>query len=436
LSSLDYPWVAYYTPILCTFALTGVEHNLDVVQHLRNTLADALVLFYPLAGRVFARDSPPRIHCNDAGAVFTEASVDVELADLRVDDFQPQPVLSGLAAAGLGDYPVLPQIDTGLPALVIQVTHFKCGGLTLAVNWAHAVADGQAGFHFIKSWSELARGLQVSLLPDHRRELVKPGDSSRFTTRNLFKTSSVLSPGAQIMKNSNLGSSGDFKPEVGKPAEVVSKTFEFTGDEISKLKQLDSEQLSRADCLSTHLWRSIARTRNLQRGSAASLVILVEGRKKLSLPPGYFGNVINFLCVITTVSELLHRPFGCTARLVHSAVRSVTTERFQDLVDFMPLVLQPGKTDFSTEDSAFPGMTSLGISYLNHFPFYELDFGFGVPVHSTRNTLATRDGLLFVVPSSRGRENMVVMANIDSQDMSNFLSTVNDIPSNEEQLSS
>jgi len=311
--------------------------------------------------------------------------------------------------------------------------------MTLAVNWAHAVADGRAGFHFMKSWSELARGLQVSLLPDHRRELVKPGDSSHFTTRDLFKTSAVLSPGAQIIKNSNLKSSGDFQSEVGnlKQAKIVPKTFEVTGDDISKLKQLDSndqQQLSRADCLSTHLWRSVARARNLQRGSsaAACLCILVEGRKKLSLPPGYFGNAISLLYVITTVSELLNRPFGCTARLVHSAVSSITTEWFQNFVDFMPLVLQPGKTNLVSDDSSFPGMTSLGISYLNRFPFYELDFGFGAPAHSIRNTMAARDGLLFVVPSSRGRENMVVMANMDSHVMSNFLSMVNDIPSNKD----
>ena len=122
-SKLDVIWIQFYTPILCTFTLK--EHNFGsagaVVQHLKHSLADALVLFYPLAGRVVAKDGPPRIHCNDAGAVFTEASVDVELAELRTDDFQPQPLLSGLMAAGFRDYPALPEMEGGLPALIIQV---------------------------------------------------------------------------------------------------------------------------------------------------------------------------------------------------------------------------------------------------------------------------------------------------------------------------
>ena len=78
-------------------------------------MADTLVLFYPLAGRVVTKDGPPRID------TFTEASVDVELAELRTDDFQPQPLLSGLPAAGLEAYSALPQMEGGLPALITQV---------------------------------------------------------------------------------------------------------------------------------------------------------------------------------------------------------------------------------------------------------------------------------------------------------------------------
>lgn len=123
LSRLDMLFLTFYTPILCTFTLS--EHKFGsaarVVQHLRDSLADVLVPFYPLAGRLVTKDGPPRIHCNDAGAVFTEASVDVELAELRTEDFQPQPLLSGLSAAGIKDYPALPQMEGGLPALIIQV---------------------------------------------------------------------------------------------------------------------------------------------------------------------------------------------------------------------------------------------------------------------------------------------------------------------------
>lgn len=135
LSRLDMMFATFYTPILCTFTLS--EHKFGsaerVVQHLKDSLANVLVPFYPLAGRLVIKDGEPaRIHCNDAGAVFTEASVDVELAALRTEDFQPQPLLSGLTAAGLEDYPALPQMEGGLPALIVQVI---CGHLHLITTF-------------------------------------------------------------------------------------------------------------------------------------------------------------------------------------------------------------------------------------------------------------------------------------------------------------
>ncbi|KAG0615222.1 hypothetical protein M758_5G024600 [Ceratodon purpureus] len=437
-SKLDMMFVPFYTPILCTFTLT--EHKFGsverVVQHLKDSLADALVPFYPLAGRVVSKDGPPRIHCNDAGAAFTEASVDVELAVLRTDDFQPQPLLSGLTAAGLKDYPALPQIDTGLPALIIQVTHFKCGGITLAANWAHVVADGKSGLHFMKSWSELARGLQISLLPDHRRDLVKPRKVP--VSNNPFKASTV-SAGAQITPAKTMTEKLDELSTVKKTGEVRSvqeqpriaaKTIEFSKDDIAKLKNeaLDHDpnvQLSRADCLSTHLWRTFARAKNLPSSSRVRLIYLVEGRTKLSLPPGYFGNVIGFKTIITTVDELLNGPFESTASLIHSAISSVTADWFQDLVDFM-VFLQPGQNPFGA-DEIDPACT-FGVSYLIRFPFYELDFGFGIPAHSMRNTMGARDGLVFVVPSSHGPDHMVAMANFNPEVMTKFVSMAQDIP--------
>lgn len=290
----------------------------------------------------------------------------------------------------------------------------------------------------MKSWSELARGLQISLLPDHRRELVKPRDHSPVTT-NPFKTSAILSPDAQTIKNSGEPKRSELAEPLKKlQPKITQKIVEFTGDDIAKLRHQGLEyhdttlQLSRADCLSTHLWRTLTRARNLQPGAAPAirLCILVEGRKKLSLPPGYFGNVINLLCVITTVSELVNGPFGSTANLIHSAIASTTAEWFQDLVDFMPQFLEPGENkDLSMDDPKFPGMISMGISYLNRFPFYELHFGFGVPAHSTRNTMGARDGLFFVLPSSHGPDHMAVVANMDSDVMHNFfLAMVHDIP--------
>ncbi|KAG0617720.1 hypothetical protein M758_4G009700 [Ceratodon purpureus] len=459
LCNFDYLWMTYYTPLICTFTLTDQIHHFGsasgAVQHLKDSLAEALVLFYPLAGRVLTKDGPPRIHCSDAGAVFTEASIDADMAELRTDDFLPLPLLSGLVAAGLGDYPVLPEMPAGLPALIIQVTHFKCGGIALAANWSHGAADGHSGLHFMKSWSELARGAQVSLLPDHRRDLVKPRDPPVPT--ELVKAVAV-SPDAQVtasktvagkdqvikisVENSPvpmskadiLGSTLEARTEA-KLTRVTTKILEFTKDEISQMRKAatdhcnPSTHFTRADCMFTHLWRTIVRSRNLPSTARVRLWILVEGRKKLSLPVGYFGNVIGRIPVITTVNELLNGPFSETAALIHSGIASITTEWFQGFVDWVQ-TREPGQYQLAAEELG-PG-ADCSISHLVWFPFYDLDFGFGTPTCSMPNALHAPShadvGSAFVSPSSHGADRMVVMTNLESRAVRRFISMAHDIP--------
>lgn len=117
---LDCQWSNFYTPLICIYKPAPEVANDGVVEHLKKSLAEALVLFYPFAGRLM-QTGRGGVRCNDAGAVFVEAEIDAELRDLEYDDFQPLPLLSGMAEAGLGSYPTLPRIETGLPTLCVQV---------------------------------------------------------------------------------------------------------------------------------------------------------------------------------------------------------------------------------------------------------------------------------------------------------------------------
>lgn len=47
----------------------------------------------------------------------------------------------------------------GLPCLTIQLTSFVCGGLAIAVKFAHAIADAQAMFYFMNDWAKVNRAL-------------------------------------------------------------------------------------------------------------------------------------------------------------------------------------------------------------------------------------------------------------------------------------
>lgn len=116
---LDLHWSNFYTSLICIYKPASEDANDGLVERLKKSLSEALVSFYPLAGRLITTERGVR--CNDAGAVFVEAEIDAELSDLEYEEFQPLPLLSGMAEAGLGSYPTLPQNETGLPTLCVQV---------------------------------------------------------------------------------------------------------------------------------------------------------------------------------------------------------------------------------------------------------------------------------------------------------------------------
>ncbi|XP_039163691.1 omega-hydroxypalmitate O-feruloyl transferase-like [Eucalyptus grandis] len=60
------------------------------------------------------------------------------------------------------------------PLLTAQVTKLKNGGLILGIALNHCMSDGISAIKFINSWSEIARGKPLSVVPCHDRTILKP----------------------------------------------------------------------------------------------------------------------------------------------------------------------------------------------------------------------------------------------------------------------
>jgi len=132
---------------------------------LMDSLSKALVPFYPMAGRLTQdKNGRVEIDCNGEGVLFIEAeTTQYSLADFG--DFKPTMELRKL---------VIPSCDyskglSSFPLLMVQLTRFKCGGVTLGFAGHHHVADGLGHVHFINEWARLARGLDLELMPFHER---------------------------------------------------------------------------------------------------------------------------------------------------------------------------------------------------------------------------------------------------------------------------
>ncbi|KAJ9548398.1 hypothetical protein OSB04_020941 [Centaurea solstitialis] len=127
---------------------------------MKKSLADVLVSFYPMAGRISRDRNNGRveINCNGEGVLFVEAESDSTLDDFG--EFTPSPELRRLT----------PTVDysgdiSSFPLFFAQVTHFKCGGVALGCGVFHTLSDGLSSIHFINTWSDMARGLSIAIPP-------------------------------------------------------------------------------------------------------------------------------------------------------------------------------------------------------------------------------------------------------------------------------
>ncbi|CAI0378623.1 unnamed protein product [Linum tenue] len=97
----------------------------------------------------------PYMKCNDCGARFLEAQCDLTLEEWLDGYF------SGNASWNIGQLvyhlPVGPELFFS-PPVYLQVTKFKCGGMSLGMSWAHILGDIYTATDFINNWGGYLAG--------------------------------------------------------------------------------------------------------------------------------------------------------------------------------------------------------------------------------------------------------------------------------------
>ncbi|CAM6121194.1 unnamed protein product [Calypogeia fissa] len=401
----------------------------DVTRSLKDSLAKVLVHFYPLAGRLALReDGQVDIHCNDEGAVFIEASVDAELS--AVGGARPMPSLSGLEIAGLGKGPrYIPDQISSIPTLVVQVTRFRCGSIAVAANWHHTVADGSSGCQFMKSWAEIGAGLELSVQPNHDRFLLNPREIPDTSLVNGYSTGEL----DKMLSNSELSR---YEKLLSEPAVLESfQVKKVSVQEIKEKMSLDNDEggyFTTAESVSAHLWRQMTKARaepqeeggddmeprssNRGSDSLTRFFMFVDGRKKLNMPKGYFGNVVCSACAVASEEEILTKPLANTASLIRKATRSISGDYFRSLIDWVEV---QGHAPAKTKSQHILSVgQDCAATFWTFFPLYEMNFGWGRPSLAARNSPPRPliDGIA-VMPSSEGPDSMVALLNLHVERM-------------------
>ncbi|KAJ3677186.1 hypothetical protein LUZ60_002910 [Juncus effusus] len=408
-SNLDLVVPRFHTPSIYFYFPDGSSNFFDCTA-LKSALSRALVPFYPMAGRL-ARDTNGRIEidCNSRGVLFVEAESDGIVADFG--DFAPTMELKRL----------IPTVEYGddisdFPLLVLQVTYFKCGGVSLGVGMQHHIADGFSGLLFINSWADLARGASsIAVQPFIDRTLLRARDqpSPSFPHIEYQPPPSMAAtlPSSLMISNKS-------------PPLTAVNIFRLTSSHLSKLKEQQppsSMRISTYALLAAHVWRCVCLARKLPSDQMTKMYVATDGRTRLSprLPEGYFGNVIFTATPIASSEEVV----AGAAQKIQDALAMMDAEYCRSALDY--LELQPDLASLVRGAHTFK-CPNIGLTSWVRLPIYDADFGWGRPVFMGPGGIAY-EGLAFVLPSPIGDGGLSVVISLQAEHMERFKKLVFDI---------
>ena len=158
LSFLDQIAPPTYIPVIFFYQCKDVDHY-ERAASLKESLAETLTRFYPLAGTLINEDFS--INCNDEGVDYVQARVPCMLSQVVEKD-------NGQAFIQLlpfePDRSFSDQFGKEV-LLAVQYNIFDCGGVAISFCFSHKVADGASAMSFITAWAGMSRGASEIISP-------------------------------------------------------------------------------------------------------------------------------------------------------------------------------------------------------------------------------------------------------------------------------
>ncbi|KAI5337645.1 hypothetical protein L3X38_016916 [Prunus dulcis] len=415
LSNSDLAFTPFHTSSVYFYRPSG-ELNFFDRRVLKQALSKVLVPFYPMAGRFKLNDQNGRgeIDCNAEGVLFVVAE-----SNFVVDAF-------GDFAPTSDFLKLIPAVDysvgiSSCPLLVLQVTYFKCGGVSLAVGVDHRIADGASSLHFVNTWSDIARDDLSNIKPP-------------FMNRMLLCARDPPQPAFPHVEYQPFPQMKLASDHLESTSNTTASIFRFTREQLNILKANSAEddggnintiKYSTFEVLAGHIWRCACKARKLPDDQDTKVLIPIDGRSRLQppLPPGFFGNVIFRATHIAAAGDLQSKPTWYAASCVHNALVQIDDDYLRSAVDYLelhrpcvsPLVM--GALSIRCPN--------LRINSWVRLPIHDADFGWGRPIFMGPGTLF--DGMALLLPSATNDGSLSLMISLHSEHLKSFSKLLYDI---------
>ncbi|KAJ4911750.1 HXXXD-type acyl-transferase family protein [Raphanus sativus] len=294
------------------------------LQELKDSLATALVQFYPLAGRLSTRKTDDAssysvfVDCNNSpGAGFIHAKSDLSVGDIVGSRYVPLVV-----QYFFDHHKAVSQDGHTMSLLSIKVTEL-IDGVFIGLSMNHGLGDGSSFWQFFNSLSDIFNSQEETpsnkLLclknPPIFREVSGPICSFPFTQ-----------PDESIRRT--------------EPTVLKERMFHFSSETVRSLKAKANQEcgtttISPFQSLSAFVWRSITRARRLPNDQETTCRLAAGNRSRMDppLPKNYFGVYVSLVKTTAKVGNLLENEFGWAASKLHQAVTEHTDKKISSDMD-------------------------------------------------------------------------------------------------------
>jgi hypothetical protein len=327
--------------------------------------------------------------------------------------------------------------DPTLSSIATRITVFACGGLAIALKFAHPLADAKCMSYFMMDWAAATSAVcagrsaptmspvfdphlldgcavgdidasapdvqiikQARELPCNRFDWWASADDCPFPTR------STEVPGVLRDADHNVQGTRMLWREWDLSAPVSHYVFQFSQDEVQSLWEAASNgstPVSKHDALLAHVWGAVNRARLLTDDDGTvhmDYTLGLRERTRPKLPDQFVGSPLIIANISASGREACQSDprsteLGHLAALVRNTIKQ-----------FTPMAVATHVYDKSFEQcpqrlwQAFLGNRHLLVTSWIHTEFRYLDFGLGGLPRYVEAVMPKMDGLLQVIEAS------------------------------------
>ncbi|RWW35686.1 hypothetical protein BHE74_00059352 [Ensete ventricosum] len=315
------------------------RHGRQPAKIVREALSEALVFYYPVAGRFATSDQDElEVACTADGVYFIDASASCSLEDVN---YLQLPL--SVPKESILPYP---SPDAGQTEGI-----FTCGGFTVGIRSSHAIFDGIGAGQFFQAIADIARG--------GTEPLVKP----------IWCRDAI--PGPPKLQRGPPPPLPTFKFE--------DTTLDISSDRINRIKDEFIKKTgtfcSTFDVLTAKVWQSRTRAIQLEEHSTVRIGFAANARhllyKSLLKEEGYYGNCTYPMTITAPRRKVANGSLLEVISLIKNEKQSLP-------IRFSKWTMGDPQEDPFKEpiDHRF-----LSISDWSRVGFSEVDYGWGTPIH-------------------------------------------------------